>query len=654
LGGSARKPEIAFDLRGTKLRWADAPPAETLAAKGGLAAGAQLPIEIALTAEGVDALARFEVEWDGARGLRGVIARLENRGEYAFALAAPASLAIEPGRVVLGAAKLRARAGELALERLAWENGRVSTSGRFHALPSAPLLAAAGWKPGPGTDLTLRGEWSLDMNPRMNGTVRIERESGDIVAAASPPIALGLGRFAGEASVVDDAVRASANLEAASIGSATLQASAGGFARDAPLAGRVTAEVKSLRPLDELAGTSAIIDGRAALDLTLAGTLGAPAFAGGVRAEAIRIDVPQYGIALREGQLRASLKGESLVLEQLSIRGPEGELSASGTLTRGAEGAKLDWRAQRLRIFNRPDRRLVVTGSGTAGVSQTKLALRGELRAEEGYVEFGAEDRGRLGEDVVIVGRAAPAKRTAARAPALDLDITLDPGQRFRIVGQGLDANLRGKLHVQSRADGAIVARGTIETAAGSFRAFGQKLEIERGRLIFDGPIENPALDVLALRRHLQVEAGVEVSGTVRAPQVKLASRPLVPDAQKLSWLVLGRETPDAAGTDFALLQAAASMLVSSDSPVPVQRRIIQGIGLDDIAVHGAANNASGQVVAFGKRFSDRVYVEYEQGVGVAANLVRLTLALTRTLSVNAEAGQTTSSLGFTYRRSYE
>jgi autotransporter translocation and assembly factor TamB len=87
---------------------------------------------------------------------------------------------------------------------------------------------------------------------------------------------------------------------------------------------------------------------------------------------------------------------------------------------------------------------------------------------------------------------------------------------------------------------------------------------------------------------------------------------------------------------------------------VPVQRRIIQGIGLDDIAVHGAANNASGQVVAFGKRFSDRVYVEYEQGVGVAANLVRLTLALTRTLSVNAEAGQTTSSLGFTYRRSYE
>ena len=659
LGGPVEKPAIAFDVRGEKLRWADGRTIAALVAKGEMAAGAERPVEVAVTAEGVDALARLEGEWNGGRGWRGTIARLENRGDYALALVAPAPLELGADRVALGAATVRVLDGELAVQRLAWENGRLSTAGRLRALPAAPLLAAAGWKPERGTDLRLRGEWSIEMNPRLNGTARIEREGGDLVVASNPGsasgLALGLARLAVEAKFVEDAMTASGNLAAANLGDAALEASASGLARDARLAGSLKANVKTLRLLDELVGTSAIIDGRAALDLTLAGTLGAPSLGGTAGADGVRIDVPQYGIALREGRMRATLKGDELVLGDLWIRGPDGELTASGTLARGGEGAKLAWRADKLRIFNRPDRRLVVTGAGTAALSQTRLALRGELRAEEGYIEFAAQETGRLGDDVVIVGRGAPAQRAGRRALPLDLDLTLDPGQRFRIVGQGLDAYLRGKVRVQSRDDGTIVARGSIEAVDGSYRAFGQKLAIERGRLLFDGPIDNPALDVLALRRNLAVEAGVEVTGTARAPQVRLTSRPPVPDPEKLSWLVLGRASPDASSADLALLQAAAAQLVTSDQAVPVHRRIIQGVGLDDIAVRGASGGtASGQVVAFGKRISDRLYVEYEQGLSVAANLVRLTFVLTRTLSVNASTSQTTSSFGFTYRRSFD
>ncbi|MGE5792473.1 MAG: translocation/assembly module TamB domain-containing protein, partial [Bacteroidota bacterium] len=653
--GSVDRPAIDFDVRGEKLRWGEQPPLNTLAAKGGIEAGAVRPIELAVTAQGVDAAARFEGEWDGARAWRGTLVRLENRGDYALALAAPAPFVIGRDRVALGAAAFRGFDAELAVQRFAWENGRLATEGSLRALPAAPLLALAGWKPEPGTDLRVRGEWSIEMSPRINGTARIERERGDVVIASSPALALGLARLAVEAKFVDDAVTATGSMDAANVGVIALDARTTGLARDAQLSGRLKADVATLRVLDEMAGTNAIINGRAALDLALGGTLGAPSFGGTATADAIRVDVPQYGIALRDGRMRAKLEGDRLVLEDLSIRGPDGELTASGTLAAGGEGAKLAWRADGLRIFNRPDRRLVVTGAGTAALSQTKLALRGELRADEGYIEFAAQDAGRLGDDVVIVGRTEPAERARRRALPLDVDMTLDPGQRFRVVGQGLDAFLRGKVLVQSRPDGTIVARGSIETVAGTYRAFGQKLDIERGRLVFDGPIDNPALDVLALRRNLAVEAGVEVTGTARAPQVRLTSRPPVPDAEKLSWLVLGRASPDASSADLALLQAAASQLVSSDEAVPVHRRIIEGIGLDDISVRGAqGGTASGQVVAVGKRLSDRLYVEYEQGITVAANLVRLTFALTRTLSLNAQTSQTTSSFGFTYRRSFD
>ena len=60
----------------------------------------------------------------------------------------------------------------------------------------------------------------------------------------------------------------------------------------------------------------------------------------------------------------------------------------------------------------------------------------------------------------------------------------------------------------------------------GSYRAFGQKLVIERGRLVFGGPVRNPGLDLLALRKNQAVEAGVEVRGTLQLPVTRLVSEP--------------------------------------------------------------------------------------------------------------------------------
>ena len=58
--------------------------------------------------------------------------------------------------------------------------------------------------------------------------------------------------------------------------------------------------------------------------------------------------------------------------------------------------------------------------------------------------------------------------------------------------------------------------RGAINAERCTYTAYGQRLTIERGKLYFDGPLDNPGLDVLALRKNLPVEAGVEVTGTVR------------------------------------------------------------------------------------------------------------------------------------------
>jgi translocation and assembly module TamB len=186
---------------------------------------------------------------------------------------------------------------------------------------------------------------------------------------------------------------------------------------------------------------------------------------------------------------------------------------------------------------------------------------------------------------------------------------------------------------------------------------FGQKLDIDRGRLLFDGPVDNPALDEVALRKNLAVEAGIELSGTIKVPSVRLVSNPPVPDGEKLSWLLTGQGLDRASRNDLALLGAASASLIGGPNKKPITTQIANTIGLDDISVRdtgtATASGTSTQVVAFGKRISDRLSLIYEQGLTVASNALRIEYALTRTLTLRAEAG-TISSVGLYFRRSYD
>jgi translocation and assembly module TamB len=257
---------------------------------------------------------------------------------------------------------------------------------------------------------------------------------------------------------------------------------------------------------------------------------------------------------------------------------------------------------------------------------------------------------------VVVLGRPAPKTPAATRprfeAKLLDLDVELDFGEHTRIVGAGLDTMLGGKIRLQTAKQGLIEAHGTLVSSRGVYYAFGQRLDIERGRLIFDGPPDNPALDILAKRKNLQVEAGVEVTGTVRVPRLQLVSQPPVPDSEKLAWLTLGRPLNEVTATDAALLQAAASALNSGGNSIPLTRQIAGHFGLDDIAVRGGGAPGT-QVVAFGKRFSDKLYVEYQQGMEATSAMLRLSYVLTKVISLRLEAG-TPSTIGVSFSKSFQ
>ena len=608
---------------------------------------------------GFDAQFAANGGWSEKDGWRGRITRFVKTGEHRIELVGELPIHAAPGRVVLGAATLRALGGEVALQSFAWDKGRLASTGRIRAFPAAPLVALAGWQPERGSNLALDGDWSLEATPRLNGRARIERASGDLVLAGEPPLKAELSALAIEARVADDVIAISGAVRSARMGQAELQAriapapgaAPGVLSRTARLSGELNADAQSLGFLQQWAGGVAAFDGRARAQMKLAGTLGAPLATGSLALDGVRIDMPQHGLELREGQARIVLDERRVLVESLAMRGGDGLFRASGAITRDEQEATFEWHAERLRLLNRPDRQLVASGKGSASLKGRQIVLRGELKADRGVFVIDDAPGGRLGDDVVVEGRTEKTVGKARRTPPLDFDMTFDAGDSLRVRTSGLDTELRGKLRVHTRQEGELLAHGNVEMRGGSYRAFGQKLVIERGRLVFDGSVRNPGLDLLALRKNQAVEAGVEVRGTLQVPVTRLVSEPPVPDQEKLAWLLLGRSAATAQGAESALLQAALASIATSRSGAPLGQDVAQKLGLDEV---GLRSGLGGHAVALGKRVANRIYIEYEQGLTIAATLVRLKVDLTRTLNARIEAGAQGGRIGIGYDISYD
>lgn len=602
-----------------------------------------------LAARGPEWQAHAHLAGAWQQGWTGKILELVGRGQYVLRLLAPASISWRANRLALGPADLDLAATQIHLHRLVWQDGRLQTAGSFARLDPriVPAVAErlARWDGG----LHLGGAWDLSLGDVLSGTATLWREAGDLVLPTTPLMPLGLEALRLELKATEGWLRGVLTASGARLGRVRIEAasppirraSSWGLSGDAPLTGDVRLDLPDLAwlgPVIDRRGL-ATIAGRVHARITLTGSVAQPRLDGRLVGEGLALSWPELGLKLHQGVLKAVLVGDELRLTHFDIQAGEGRLRARGCGRWSAEGPRLDLEAQAeaFQAMNLPTRQLVVSGKvGLAGLRQT-YTLRGSLRAERARILLPREDMLRRSEDVVVLGRQAV--EDASTPLLFGLDLTLDLGPRFFIKGRGLDARLEGQLRLRSEPHDFPRATGSIRVAQGSYRAYGQRLSIERGVLDFQGPLDNPGLDILAMRTGLEVEAGVAIGGTALAPRVRLVSRPDVPDSEKLSWLVLGHGSASASGPDLQLLSLAADALLSAGESVSLQASIAQAIGLDEVSIKGSGALEE-TVVSLGKRLSSRAYLSYEQGLDGLNTLVRLSYSLSRRWSVKAQTGR--------------
>ncbi|MEQ8289833.1 MAG: translocation/assembly module TamB domain-containing protein [Gammaproteobacteria bacterium] len=165
----------------------------------------------------------------------------------------------------------------------------------------------------------------------------------------------------------------------------------------------------------------------------------------------------------------------------------------------------------------------------------------------------------------------------------IDVGVLLEP--EIHLSAFGLDTRLKGDIRI-SKPQGVAQprAQGQVTVTEGRYKAYGQNLQIEEGRILFAGPIDNPALNVRAFRPELEVKAGVNVTGSIRQPKLTLYSEPLQTEADTLSYIITGRPLGAASGGEASLIAKAALSLGAQESSM-LTGQIAEMFNLDEFSV---------------------------------------------------------------------
>ncbi|MEI8030785.1 MAG: translocation/assembly module TamB domain-containing protein [Comamonadaceae bacterium] len=545
-------------------------------------------------------------------------------------------------------------------------------------------------------DLLFGGQWDASGGDQLHLRAMLERSSGDLQlqtdAAGSVGKTSTLRAGVSTARLVLNAdggqLAASLRWDSESAGqvqadfATALQRQDGGWTwpTDAPLTGTLRAQLPSSGAWSLLAPPGWRLRGTLDANATVSGTRGAAQWRGTLQAQDLTVRSVADGIDFSQGTLRASLTGQRLDIESFTLQGAGGNsgglVSVTGsvlwlpaTAAPATLAARLrmtlDAEAKSWRVSTRADQRLRVSGKLTAQLDNARLAVRGTLKADEALFILPEDTAPQLSDDVRMRAPADSQARSAAAAmPATtgvdrrvtpDVAITLDLGQNFEVRGRGLLTHLAGTLELRSTPQHALAPQlsGQLRTVQGTYKAYGQWLDIEDGVLRFSGPYDNPALDILAIRPNLQQRVGVQISGTALSPVVRLYAEPDLPDADKLAWLVLGRSAANG-GAEAAMLQQAALALLGGRGK-SLSGSLAQSLGLDELSVRGVAtSNADGTTsaaVTLGKRVSRNFYVAYERSLVGTLGTFYIFYDLSRRFTLRAQTGeQSAIDLIFTLR----
>jgi translocation and assembly module TamB len=425
------------------------------------------------------------------------------------------------------------------------------------------------------------------------------------------------------------------------------------------LQGNIKGMLHDLSLVSVLAPSIKNVGGHVSVDFQLAGTVDAPQVIGKAEYDDGSLALTPAAIELRDIHFEAvSQGGDGLRLQGSAESGPgslslRGKVGLSGTQ---AGALRLAVTGERFEAANLPQAHVLLSPALTLQVQAQQINVQGEVMVPAADIRIRnlPESAVKVSDDQAIKGADNGEAPEQPMEQAVHAKVQIKLGDEVTFEGFGLTARLDGALLVTDTPGKATQVEGDVRILEGRYRAYGQKLKITKGTLVFAGPPENPGLDVRAVREQLPEEideVGLQVTGTLKSPQLTLFSEPTMPETEILSYLVLGRPLGQASSEEGSMLANAALSLGLKGGNL-LAKKIGNQLGLDEIGVESEGGLDTTQFV-LGKYLSPKLYVSYAAGLLEAQNTFRVRYDLFKGFSVRAQGG-TDSAVDVLYTIEYQ
>jgi translocation and assembly module TamB len=432
------------------------------------------------------------------------------------------------------------------------------------------------------------------------------------------------------------AIAAEVNFDAGEVGTISGRADIARTAtrwQDMPLQGEVHAQTAELGYVTLYFPEVDKAAGRLDVNLAIAGTLGTPLIQGSIKLSNTELDFYQVNLSLRQTEFEANLHDNALDFTGsahigqgiLSAKGalawrdslPYGQFHMEGTGLRVADIPEAQIDASPKLDFTIKGRQITVAGSVSVPYAKIVPAdLTGAVRASP---------------DEVLVGKQPenPNERFEVTS-----DITLSLGDKVSIDTLGLKARLTGSIVVHNGTDNVTSGTGELSIEDGKYSAYGRQLDIQRGRLIFNGGVVgNPGIDIRAVKVFPDVTAGINVRGSLQQPRISYFSDPSLTQSQILSLLLAGGSLQSVQNRQ----NGAAAQAIAQGGAILAQQ-LGSKVGIQDVGLESDLTNDTSLVL--GRYLSPRLYVSYGVSLTQQLNTVKLRYTLSDRWTIKTEAGQ--------------
>jgi translocation and assembly module TamB len=417
--------------------------------------------------------------------------------------------------------------------------------------------------------------------------------------------------------------------------------------QQAKLRGKLKTSVDDLSAFDALHPEYEQLEGQLKLDMKLAGTVAKPLIAGNIDLADGRVELPSLGIVLSKLELSAQGNSDDDITFNYQADSGEGVLTGEGKFSLADTGWKLQTSltGDKVEFMNLPEAYVVASPKLSYTMSAQSASIEGQIsvpEAELAPLKFNMPVS--PSDDVIIIEHSTKAEEKKAFPTKVNVQVII--GDKVNVSGIGFEGRLTGKLLVTGDTSKLLLGTGEIDIKDGNYIAYAQNLEVNDGKILFSGgALDDPDLDIKAIRSGSDYSVGLQLEGSSSSPQMSLFSTPSMSQENILAYLILGHPIAEASVTDAALLATAASGLGLKGGN-QMGDHIASTFGLDTVSIKGSGGDDT--ALEIGKYLSPKLYLGYGVGIFEPVSTVTLLYKLSKIWALKAESG-TETGVDFLY-----